>query len=267
MPSTNYLLYNEGFSVCYLEKWAADILIHHVLQTALQRGNPHNQCSHFPASHTQLASLIHYFVSVSRWVCVLITCSVCSALWKSRRKEARLNLYMLLILDRSVITKYILLAVSASGRYASLPTDTQRDWCYTGATCCFIDSWYLVHNHTLSQHHLVEWRLQAVRFSQRLVDQSAAGFGLVQRLNQLLILQDIPLSSCQRLYTHKTHSLLRLWRKTCSKRACWDRCFSTSSSDSSSWASWIFFSSSCCRSFVFSLSSSGFSCWMVNASS
>lgn len=43
--------------------------------------------------------------------------------------------------------------------------------------------------------------------------------------------------------------------------------FSTSNSDSSSWASWIFFSSSCCKSLVFWLSSSGFSCWMVNASS
>lgn len=101
-----------------------------------------HQCSHFPASHTQLASLIHYFVSVSRWVCVLITCSVCSALWKSRRKEARLNLYMLLILDRSVITKYILLAVSASGRYASLSyRHTERlmlHWCH------LLFNWFLV---------------------------------------------------------------------------------------------------------------------------
>lgn len=72
-------------------------------------------------THTQLASLMHYFVSACVCeVCFHVTCSVCSALWKSRRNDTRLNLYMLLILDRSVITKYILLAVSASGRYASL---------------------------------------------------------------------------------------------------------------------------------------------------
>ena len=38
------------------------------------------------------------------------------ALWKRRRKEARLKRYMLLIFDRSVMTKYILLALSARGR-------------------------------------------------------------------------------------------------------------------------------------------------------
>lgn len=72
-------------------------------------------------THTELASVMHYFVSACVCeVCFHVTCSVCSALWKSRRNDTRLNLYMLLILDRSVITKYILLAVSASGRYASL---------------------------------------------------------------------------------------------------------------------------------------------------
>lgn len=41
---------------------------------------------------------------------------LCRALWKRRRKEARLKRYMLLIFDRSVMTKYILLALSARGR-------------------------------------------------------------------------------------------------------------------------------------------------------
>lgn len=45
-----------------------------------------------------------------------VTFLLCSALWKRRRKEARLKRYMLLIFDRSVMTKYILLALSARGR-------------------------------------------------------------------------------------------------------------------------------------------------------
>lgn len=44
-------------------------------------------------------------------------------------------------------------------------------------------------------------------------------------------------------------------------------CMCTSNSDSSNWDSCIFLSSSCCSSLVFSVSSSGFSCWMVKASS
>ena len=40
----------------------------------------------------------------------------CRAFWKRRRNEARLKRYMLLIFDRSVMTKYILLALSARGR-------------------------------------------------------------------------------------------------------------------------------------------------------
>lgn len=61
-------------------------------------------------------------VSISKeedWVAVLwclFTCLVLRAFWKIRRKAARLNLYMLLILARSLITKYILLPLSASGR-------------------------------------------------------------------------------------------------------------------------------------------------------
>lgn len=49
--------------------------------------------------------------------CSLTFC-VWRALWKRCRNAARLKRYMLLILDRSVMTKYILLALSARGRYA-----------------------------------------------------------------------------------------------------------------------------------------------------
>ena len=41
-------------------------------------------------------------------------------LWNSLRKEARLNLYMLLILARSLITKYKALPFSARGKYIFL---------------------------------------------------------------------------------------------------------------------------------------------------
>lgn len=41
----------------------------------------------------------------------------------------------------------------------------------------------------------------------------------------------------------------------------------TSNRDSSNWANCIFLSSSCCNNLVFSVSNSGFSCWMVKPSS
>lgn len=52
------------------------------------------------------------------------------ALWKSLRNEARLNLYMLLILARSLMTKYSRLPFSASGRYV-LRSWSSEDWSRT----------------------------------------------------------------------------------------------------------------------------------------
>ena len=79
-----------------------------------------HQCSDWIYSSTVCAVFhVTWELKKRSWLIKVDLASlVPSALWKSLRKAARLNLYMLLILHRSHITKYKRLPFSARGSYA-----------------------------------------------------------------------------------------------------------------------------------------------------